>query len=61
MIEISITVKNEDSRLNKKFMEYSKDIKLSLDDPTLIRLRDEVIKDFGAPVDDCVMRITMSW
>lgn len=61
MIEISVTVKNEEARFNKRFPVYDQNIQLSFNDPTLMKLRDEVIQDFGAPVDDCQMRITMSW
>lgn len=63
MIEASVRIKNDESKLTKKFLIYDTDIVLSTEDPKLKNIVDEALKEFdksGIP-EDITITIRMTW
>lgn len=56
--EITVTVKDEEKRLIKKFLVYEK-IEVNENDPIIKGCVDEVIKDFGNSFDSIKVRINL--
>lgn len=61
MLEITVKVSNVDRTVTLKFLEYSKDIVLSKDDPKLFSMVDKAIKAFGDVAEDVVVRVKFIW
>ena len=57
MVEVSVTVKNDERSLTHKYVDYSGNITASVDDPILMQYADEVVKLFGAEPDDVSAKI----
>jgi len=61
MFELSIKVSNEEKRMTKKHPIHDISVTMDRDDPTLIRLVDEAVKEFVDEVDDVEVRTYMKW
>lgn len=59
MIEISITISNEEQKFTKKFMDYDQAI-ISKDNPVMQKMIEETISGFPGNVDDVRVRISFS-
>jgi hypothetical protein len=63
MIEVSVKISNDESKLTKKFLSYDTDIVLHHEDPKLKAYVDQSLRDFehtGKP-DDIVVNLKMTW
>lgn len=56
--EISITVKNDDKRLNKKYLSYA-EYTISEEDPVIKECMEDTLKDFGETPDSIKVCIIM--
>lgn len=61
MLELSITVKGEDSTLTKKFLEYDSDIYFSHDSKELQELVAQVHSEYKGNIDVTVIKGKMLW
>ena len=60
MIEITIKVSDNDSSLTQKYIE-DEGFVFSHDEPRIRKLVDQAIKDFGKPIEDCVVKMRADW
>lgn len=61
MIEIKVKVIGEDKIFVEDFLEYSENVHLSKNDPTLVKLVEGVIKKFPGNVEEVRIIIKMEW
>jgi len=60
-IEIKITVKNEETRLQKRYNVYEDPIELNHDNIFLQKEVDKLVQEFGKDVDDIIINAKMLW
>ena len=61
MIEISITVSNEEKKLVKRELLYSDSLTLSRSDPYLQDIVNQAVSSFPGEVDDVKIRANFIW
>lgn len=61
--EITVTVKDDEKTLKRKFLHYPEDgtLRLTHDDANLLKMVDQTRHEFEGQADDVVLKITMVW
>lgn len=61
MIEVSVTIRNDESTLTQKHLVYDENVRVSHEDPVLAGLVAQAEKDFGKAFEDVIVKIKYSW
>lgn len=61
MIELSVKVSDDDTSLVQKHLIHEEGLSLSHDDPTLSKMVNQAMADFGEGAKDIVVRIKYTW
>ena len=61
MFEVTVTIKDSDQTLNRKFLVYEENVQLNHEDKKLNEIVEATLKDFQGDPDDIILKIKMTW